>query len=66
MLLGAETYSEAVDLWGVGCIFAELLKNEPLFPARTGGVGWAGGLAARGCSGRDLAGAWHSITHRIK
>ncbi|GAB4821329.1 hypothetical protein N2152v2_008375 [Parachlorella kessleri] len=35
VLLGCETYTESVDLWGVGCIFAELLKNEPLFPAKT-------------------------------
>lgn len=30
LLLGADTYDQAVDMWSVGCIFGELLKNEPL------------------------------------
>ncbi|KAF8167948.1 Pkinase-domain-containing protein [Crassisporium funariophilum] len=33
ILLGATTYSTAVDIWSVGCIFAELLLKEPLFQA---------------------------------
>ncbi|KAJ3517368.1 hypothetical protein NLJ89_g533 [Agrocybe chaxingu] len=33
ILLGATTYSTAIDLWSVGCIFAELLLKEPLFQA---------------------------------
>lgn len=32
LLLGAKTYSTAVDMWSVGCIFAEMLTGEPLFP----------------------------------
>ena len=31
-MLGSRTYSTAVDLWGVGCIFAELATRRPLFP----------------------------------
>ncbi|EDR15664.1 uncharacterized protein LACBIDRAFT_300809 [Laccaria bicolor S238N-H82] len=34
ILLGASTYSTAVDMWSVGCIFAELLLKEPLFQAK--------------------------------
>ncbi|KAJ8084187.1 hypothetical protein PM082_002954 [Marasmius tenuissimus] len=34
ILLGAEKYSTAVDMWSVGCIFAELLSKEPLFQAK--------------------------------
>ena len=34
ILLGATEYSTAVDMWSVGCIFAELVLNEPLFPAK--------------------------------
>jgi len=34
ILLGAKTYSTAVDLWSVGCIFGELLLNESLFQAK--------------------------------
>lgn len=35
ILMGATKYSTAVDMWSVGCIFAELLLKEPLFQART-------------------------------
>lgn len=34
ILLGQDAYTEAVDMWAVGCIFGELLRNEPLFPAK--------------------------------
>ncbi|EJU04036.1 Pkinase-domain-containing protein [Dacryopinax primogenitus] len=34
LLLGAKTYSTAIDVWSVGCIFGELLLNEPLFQAK--------------------------------
>ncbi|RXW24760.1 hypothetical protein EST38_g1058 [Candolleomyces aberdarensis] len=34
ILMGATTYSTAVDMWSVGCIFAELLLMEPLFQAK--------------------------------
>merc|ERR1711934_1015869 len=30
LLLGVHTYGTAVDMWGVGCIFGELLQNAPL------------------------------------
>ncbi|KZT30356.1 Pkinase-domain-containing protein [Neolentinus lepideus HHB14362 ss-1] len=35
ILLGATTYSTAIDIWSVGCIFAELLLKEPLFQAKS-------------------------------
>lgn len=35
LLLGAREYDTAVDLWSVGCIFAELLLREPLFPGKS-------------------------------
>ncbi|KAJ8597031.1 Pkinase-domain-containing protein [Rhizopogon salebrosus TDB-379] len=34
ILMGATTYSTAVDMWSAGCIFAELLLKEPLFQAK--------------------------------
>ncbi|WVQ82599.1 hypothetical protein IAT38_004729 [Cryptococcus sp. DSM 104549] len=34
LLLGAKEYTTAVDMWSVGCIFAELMQGEPLFPGR--------------------------------
>lgn len=33
LLLGAEWYNEAVDMWSVGCVMGELLQHAPLFPA---------------------------------
>ena len=35
VLLGLETYTEAIDMWSVGCIMAELLQHEPLFPSKS-------------------------------
>lgn len=32
LLFGAPLYSGAVDMWAVGCIFAELIFRVPLFP----------------------------------
>lgn len=34
LLLGQKTYGPAVDMWSVGCIFAEFLTKEPLFQTR--------------------------------
>lgn len=32
LLYGATKYGKGLDMWAVGCIFAELLGGEPLFP----------------------------------
>lgn len=32
ILLGSRTYSTPVDMWSVGCIFAEMARRKPLFP----------------------------------
>ncbi|KAJ0394918.1 hypothetical protein ATCC90586_003500 [Pythium insidiosum] len=32
ILLGCDRYTTAVDVWSCGCIFAELLLQDPLFP----------------------------------
>src|SRR3981189_1967570 len=34
LLLGAEKYGTAVDMWSVGCIFGELLTKEPLLQGK--------------------------------
>ena len=34
LLLGAEEYSTAVDMWSIGCIFGELISREALFPGK--------------------------------
>jgi len=35
LLLGAEGYSPAIDIWSCGCIMAELLYGMPVFPGET-------------------------------
>ena len=35
LLLGANRYSTAVDMWSVGCVFAEMATGLPLFPGRS-------------------------------
>lgn len=34
LLLGAVVYGPAIDMWGVGCIMAELLTRKALFPGK--------------------------------
>jgi len=35
LLLGANKYSKAIDMWSLGCIMAELISKEPLFKGKT-------------------------------
>jgi len=32
ILLGGRAYSTGVDMWSIGCIFAEMCTRKPLFP----------------------------------
>lgn len=32
VLLGSRHYNTAIDMWSVGCIFAEMALRSPLFP----------------------------------
>lgn len=32
LLLGSEDYTMSVDMWAIGCIFAELLTRRPFLP----------------------------------
>ncbi|RKO97689.1 hypothetical protein CXG81DRAFT_25546 [Caulochytrium protostelioides] len=34
IMLTWQKYTEAVDMWSVGCIFAEMLEGKPLFPGK--------------------------------
>jgi p38 MAP kinase len=34
IMLSCQTYSEKVDMWSAGCIFAEMLLGKPLFPGK--------------------------------
>ncbi|KAL0789135.1 hypothetical protein Bca101_005381 [Brassica carinata] len=35
LLLGATKYGPAIDMWSVGCIFAQLLNGKPILPGKT-------------------------------
>ena len=34
IMLTWQRYDDAVDIWSAGCIFAEMLRGEPLFPGK--------------------------------
>ena len=36
LIFGATDYTAAIDLWSVGCVMAELLLGQPLFPGESG------------------------------
>lgn len=35
LLMGSTSYEVSVDLWSVGCVFAELLLGKPILKGRT-------------------------------
>jgi serine/threonine protein kinase len=34
ILLGAKAYAPCMDMWSVGCIFAEMVLSHALFPGK--------------------------------
>jgi len=37
LIMGCSDYKNSIDIWAIGCIFAELLTLRPLFPGKTEG-----------------------------
>ncbi|CAH1992591.1 unnamed protein product [Acanthoscelides obtectus] len=35
LLYGSRNYTQSVDMWSVGCIIAEMVNGQPLFPGET-------------------------------
>lgn len=35
LLVGEQQYGAAIDIWATGCLFAEMLSGEPLFPGES-------------------------------
>jgi serine/threonine protein kinase len=62
LLLGIGSYSSAIDMWSVGCIFVEMLNREPLFRAESE-IGLLHKVGQRG-SGTERVGA-HACTHGV-
>ena len=38
LLLGSQNYSYEIDIWSIGCIFAELYGLKPIFPGNDNNV----------------------------
>lgn len=36
LIFGATDYTTAIDIWSVGCVMAELMLGQPLFPGESG------------------------------
>jgi len=36
LIFGSENYSTSIDIWSAGCVMAELLLGQPLFPGESG------------------------------
>lgn len=36
LIFGATNYTTSIDIWSMGCVFAELLMGQPLFPGDSG------------------------------
>ncbi|KAF7814700.1 shaggy-related protein kinase theta [Senna tora] len=36
LIFGATEYTNAIDMWSVGCVLAELLLGQPMFPGESG------------------------------
>lgn len=49
ILMGSRHYSSAIDIWSVGCIFAELLGRRILFQAQSP-IQQVRGFGAKRCS----------------
>ena len=35
LLVGEVNYGAAVDIWAIGCLFAEMMTGDPLFPGES-------------------------------
>lgn len=36
LIFGCTEYSNIIDVWSVGCVIAELLLGQPIFPGESG------------------------------
>ena len=36
LIFGATDYTQSIDVWSVGCVMAELILGQPLFPGDSG------------------------------
>ena len=36
LIFGATSYNHSIDVWSVGCVIAELMLGQPIFPGESG------------------------------
>lgn len=53
LILGCSDYTNKIDVWAIGCIFAEFLTQRPLFPGKTEGSQMIEQCAILGLPTRD-------------
>lgn len=59
ILMGSKDYNTSVDIWSVGCIFAEIVTKRPLFPGKNEDDQLNKIFKIRGT---PSANEWHGIT----
>ncbi|RZC37864.1 cyclin-dependent kinase 20, partial [Asbolus verrucosus] len=59
LLYGSQKYTPAVDMWAVGCILAEMIDKQPLFPGETDIAQLAIVLATLGTPNEEV---WPGLT----
>ncbi|CAG01345.1 unnamed protein product, partial [Tetraodon nigroviridis] len=57
VLLGSTDYSTALDIWGAGCVFVEMLQGAPAFPGEAAELQQLQTI----CKSCDLAGAGRAL-----
>lgn len=40
LIFGATDYTSAIDVWSVGCVLAELMLGQPMFPGERAEQSW--------------------------
>lgn len=53
LILACSDYSEKIDIWAIGCIFAEFMTLVPLFPGKTEGSQLIEQIAILGLPSRE-------------
>ena len=53
LILACSDYTEKIDIWAIGCIFAEFLTLRPVFPGKTEGSQLIEQIAILGLPSRE-------------
>ena len=62
LILGCSDYTQKIDIWAIGCIFAEFMTLRPLFPGKTEGSQFIEIVAILGLPSKETL---HKISPQI-